>query len=68
MTNTETNTEQNTKTQIGARIDPNVAAVIEQIATEEERTTSSVVDRLLKSHPRVAEILDAQPAAATAGN
>lgn len=63
MGNTETNTEQistdNTnKIQIGARIDPLVAVAIEQIANDEERTTSSVVDRLLKSHPRIQTILE----------
>lgn len=63
MENTEINTEQfstdNTnKIAIGARIDPLVAVAIEQIANDEERTTSSVVDRLLRSHPRIQTILE----------
>ncbi len=62
MANNETNTEQNNKIQIGARIDPNVAAVIDQIAKDEERTISWVVDRLLLTHPRIQPMLETEPA------
>lgn len=53
------NSEQNTnKVQMGTRLDPEIAAAVEKIVAEEERTVSNTIERLLKSHPRVQEILE----------
>ena len=66
MENTETNNEQITKTQIGARVDPAVFAAIEKIANEEERTISNTVERLLRNSPRVQEIMEPATAGVSA--
>jgi hypothetical protein len=59
-------TEQNTKVQLATRVDPNVSAAIEKIVAEEERTISNTIERLLKTHPRVQEILEAEGATSAA--
>jgi hypothetical protein len=60
-------TEQNTnKVPMGTRVDPNIAAAIEQIVAEEERTVSNTIERLLKTHPRVQEVLEAESATTAA--
>lgn len=58
MENTEQVTEQTTKVPMGTRLDPEIAAAVEKIVAEEERTVSNTIERLLKSHPRVQEILE----------
>lgn len=54
--------EQNTKIQLATRVDPNVSAAVEKIATDDERTVSNTIERLLKTHPRVEPILEAETA------
>ncbi len=62
MANTEQNNEQDTKIQIGSRVDPKVFAAIESIATKDERTLSNTIERLLKQSPPVQELLEAETA------
>jgi len=64
------NTEQTTpnKIQVAARIDPNIFAAIEQFRIEEDRNVSGMIERLLKTHPRVQEILGTAEASAVGGN
>ena len=67
MANTDQNTEQNgNKVQLGARVDPAIFAAIEKLAADDERSVSNTVERLLKSHQQVAEILKSQAAGAAA--
>lgn len=63
------NTEQNTqpKVQIAARVDANIFAAIDGFRIEEDRNISGMIERLLKTHPRVQEILAQQTEAAGAG-
>jgi len=60
MENTEPNTN---RIQLAAKIDPAVHAAVEQLAAEDERTISNMVERLLKQSPPVKEILEAKAAA-----
>ena len=62
MATTETTEQSTTKIQIGAKIDPAVYAAIGQLATEEERSFSNMVERLLKQSPQLKEILEAEVA------
>lgn len=59
METTETNTS---KVQITAKVDPALFAVIEQFRTEEDRNLSNMIERLLKTHPRVQEVLEGESA------
>jgi len=58
--------QKTTKVPVGANIDPAIAAVITTFATEDERSVSNTIERLLKTHPRVQEIME--PATAAVGN
>lgn len=61
------NTEQATdKVQIAARVDPALFAVIDRFRTDEDRNMSNMIERLLKTHPRIQEVLEAEPATAAA--
>ncbi len=61
------NTEQTTdKVQIAARIDASLFTVIDKFRADEDRNMSNMIERLLKTHPRVQEILESQPATAGA--
>jgi hypothetical protein len=61
------NTEQtNDKVQIAARVDANLFAVIDRFRTEEDRNLSNMIERLLKTHPRVQPLLEAEAAGVTA--
>jgi uncharacterized protein HemY len=61
------NTEQtNDKVQIAARVDANLLAVIDRFRTEEDRNLSNMIERLLKTHPRVQPLLEAEAAGVTA--
>ena len=60
---TETNNE---KTPIAARIDSDLYAVIDRFRAEEDRNMSNMIERLLKTHPRVQEVLGAEPATSAA--
>jgi hypothetical protein len=47
-------TEQNDrKLQAGLRLDADLYAVIERFRTEEDRSMSNMIERLLKTHPRI---------------
>lgn len=56
MDNTETNNT--TKIAVGANLDPAVFAVVDQFRAEEDRSMSNMIERLLKSHPRVKPMLE----------
>lgn len=66
MANNEQNTEQNTKIQIAARVDPSVFDAIETIAAKDERTISNTIERLLKESPKISEMLETEAAGAGA--
>jgi hypothetical protein len=61
METTEQITE---KVQIAARIDSAVFAVVDRFREEEDRNMSNMIERLLKTHPRVQEVLEAETATA----
>ena len=63
MANTENNGNTN-KVQIGVKVDPDLHAVITQLAAEDDRSLSNMVERLVKQHPQVQELLEQQQAAA----
>lgn len=57
------NTEQtNNKIQIGAKVDPAISEAVEFLAKSDERSISNTIERLLRSHPQVQEILESEPA------
>lgn len=59
-------TEQNTnKIPAGTNLDPRVHAAITKIATDDDRSISNTIERLLKKAPEVQEILESETAAAT---
>lgn len=53
----EATEQKTTKKFVGASLDPDVHAAVEKIRTEEDRTMSNTIERLLKTHPRVEPIL-----------
>lgn len=53
-----------TKSPLATRVDPQIFGAVEHIANTEERTISNTIERLLKTHPRVQEILEAGETAA----
>lgn len=60
-------TEQtNSKIQYGGKLDPVVYAIIDRLRTEEDRPFSNMIERLLKTHPRIQPLLEAETAGATA--
>jgi len=61
MENTETNTN---KVQIAAKVDPELFEVVSRLATEDERSMSNMIERLLKRSPQVAAMLEMESAAA----
>lgn len=68
MANTDQVAEQNSdnKVQIAARVDGDVAAAIDHFKHEEGRTTSNMIERLLKTHPRVKKLIEAETAGVAA--
>lgn len=59
----------NNKVAVGIRLEPDVNAAVAAIMADDNRpSVANTVESLLKTHPRIQPILDAQPAAATAGN
>lgn len=52
------------KVQIGANVDPAIQQILADFAEADDRTVSNTVERLLKTHPRVQPLLEAEPAAA----
>lgn len=64
----ETNNENNEtgKVSVHIRMEPELHAVITDIATQEDRPVSSMIQRLLKTDPRIAPALETQTAGAGA--
>ncbi len=62
----ENNEPTTNKIPIAAKIDPTLFTVIEQMARDDDRSISNMVERLLKASPQVAEVLEAETAAVTA--
>lgn len=66
----EQNTEQAnnaaSRVPVGLKLDPALHAVIEQFRIQEDRPMANMVERLLKTHPRVQEILEAESATTAA--
>lgn len=62
MVTTEQNTEQNTKAQLAARVDQQIYNAVERIASDDERTISNTVERLLKTSPQVQEMMEREAA------
>jgi hypothetical protein len=59
--------EQNTnKVQAGVKMDPELFAIVDQFRAEEDRSMSNMIERLLKTHPRIQEVLEAEPATVAA--
>lgn len=57
---------QNSRVATSIRIDSDVYAAIAQLAEEEDRPSqANMVERLLKTHPRVRKILEADTVAVT---
>jgi hypothetical protein len=60
-------TEQtNKRIQTGTNLDPAVYAAVERLRIEEDRPMSQMINVLLKSHPRVQPMLEAETAGAGA--
>lgn len=67
MANTEQSTEQpNGKMQYGGKMDPILYNVIDQFRVEEDRNFSNMIERLLKTHPRIQQVLEAETQAVNA--
>lgn len=62
-TNDETNGT--TKIQYGGKLDPVLHGIIERIRIEEDRPFSNMIERLLKTHPRIQPLLEAETTTAT---
>lgn len=59
MEATDQNTEPTAnKIQYGGKLDPAVYAVIDRLRREEDRPFSNMIERLLKTHPRIQPILE----------
>jgi len=62
------NTEQSTnKIQYGGKLDADLFAVIDQMRINEDRPMSNMIQVLLKTHPRVQELLGTANAETAAG-
>jgi len=62
-------TEQTTnKLPYGGKLDSDVYAAVDQLRVDEDRNFSNMIERLLKTHPRVQEILGTAEASAVGGN
>jgi hypothetical protein len=58
------NTEQTgNKVQVAAKVDPEIFGIINRFRNEEGRNMSNMIERLLKTHPRVQEVLEAEEVA-----
>lgn len=61
------NTEQTiNKIQVAAKIDAALYAVIDRFRVEEDRNLSNMIERLLKTHPRIQQILETEASFAVA--
>jgi len=54
------------KIPVGTNVDPALYAVLDQFRTEEDRPMSNMVERLLKTHPRIEPLLETETSGATA--
>lgn len=50
------------KTQTSLRIEVSVLNAVTQLAGEEDRSMTNMIERLLKTHPRIQPILEGQSA------
>jgi hypothetical protein len=64
MANTDDNNEQTNKIPYAGKMDPALHAVIERFRIEEDRGFTPMVERLLKTHPRVQPLLETAETAA----
>jgi len=55
-----TEPENNKTLQAGTRLDPRIYAIVDRFRTEEDRSMSNMIAILIKTHPRVEEILEAE--------
>lgn len=62
MTPEENENQNDKKTMIGIYVSPIIRQQIELLANEEDRSMSNVVERLLKTHPRIQPLLEAEAA------
>lgn len=63
----ENNTEQtNNKIQYGGKMDATLYAIIDGFRVEEDRNFSNMIERLLKTHPRVQPLLETETAGTSA--
>lgn len=63
MANQNENNVENEITKVGIRLEADVHAAVEQVRSEDDRpSTANTVERLLKTHPRVKKILEAETA------
>lgn len=62
MTPEENENQNDKKTMIGIYVSPLIRQQIELLANEEDRSMSNVVERLLKTHPRIQPLLEAEAA------
>lgn len=59
-TQNETNKER--KIQAGTQLEPELYAIVEELRTEEDRSMSNMIERLLKTHPRIQPVLESETA------
>lgn len=52
--------ESNKRIQTGTNLDPAVYAAVERLRHEEDRPMSRMINVLLKSHPRISPMLEAE--------
>lgn len=62
------NTEQtsNNKMQAGVKLDPELYTIVDRFRADEDRSMSNMIERLLKTHPRVQKALSSEPKSAAA--
>jgi hypothetical protein len=57
-------TEQaNNKVLIATKVEPEIFNIIDRFRNEEDRNMSNMIERLLKTHPRVQEVLETEEVA-----
>lgn len=65
----DTNETNNEKITTSIRLDSPLCLAIDEIAKADDRPSrANMIERLLKTHPRIQPILEAEPATAAAGN
>lgn len=61
---TDNNSNENGRVQYGLRMEADLHAALTEMATEEDRPLSNMIQRLLKTHPLVKERLEQAEAVA----